>query len=248
MRLLGFDPQEISTVLQRGDAVEYHPILSRALAELEQTGCQTRRLQQLAVGLNHHVTIGNVISAVDVIAIEEPVVEITQITRLLRYRNLLGKACAERVGARHDNAVFHAQLQEGVANRANLGDKVGVGDRHLAVLVSALLLVRDLVFNLDSAGARLNHASSQQVGGLLVAESGIDVSDNRHHVGLELINLLGNALHLNVVATLTGFVEGAEQATELTGVGLSQEGVKLFNQRRDRGFLVHRLIGQRTKL
>ena len=108
-----------------------------------------------------------------------------------------------------------------------------MGDRHLAVLVSALLLVGDLVFNLDSTGARLDHASSQQVGGLFITESGIDISDNRYHVGLELINLLGNALHLDVVATLTGFVEGAEQATELAGVGLSQEGVKLFNQPRD---------------
>ena len=108
-----------------------------------------------------------------------------------------------------------------------------MGDRYLAVLVSALLLVGDLVFNLDSAGARLDHASSQQVGGLLIPESGIDVSDNWYHVSLELINLLGNALHLYVVATLTGSVEGAEQATELAGVGLSQKGVKLFNQPRD---------------
>ena len=233
MRLLGLDPQEISTILQRGDAVEYHTILPRALSELEQTGCQTSRLQQLAVGLDHHVPIGNVISAVDVIAIEEPVVEITQITRLLRHRNLLGEACTERIGARHDNAVFHAQLQEGVANRANLGDKVGVGDRYLAVLVSALLLVGDLVLNLDSAGACLDHASRQQICGLFITESGIDVSDDRYHVGLKRINFLGNALHLDVVATLTGFIEGAEQATELAGIGLSQEGVKLFNQRRD---------------
>ena len=119
------------------------------------------------------------------------------------------------------------------SDRHDLGQELRMRHGDLAVLVTALLLVGDLVLNLDSAGARLDHASRQQVSGLLITESRIDVSDNRYHVGLKRINLLGNALHLNVVATLTGFIKGAEQATELAGIGLSQEGVKLFNQRRD---------------
>ena len=37
-------------------------------------------------------------------------------------------------------------------------------------------------------------------------------------------------------------------SSELTGVGLPQEGVELLDQRRHRGLLVHRLVGQRAEL
>ena len=50
------------------------------------------------------------------------------------------------------------------------------------------------------------------------------------------------------VAGLAGGVDGAEDAAELAGVGLTQEGVKLFDQRRHRGLLVHRLVRQRAEL
>ena len=75
------------------------------------------------------------------------------------------------------------------------------------------------------AGAGLDHASSEQVSRFLVAKSGIDIRDDRHHVGLELIDLLGDALHFHFVAALARLVEGAEQAAELAGISLPQKGV-----------------------
>ena len=39
-----------------------------------------------------------------------------------------------------------------------------------------------------------------------------------------------------------------EDIVELAGVRLTDEGVELFDQRRHRGLLVHRLIGKRSEL
>ena len=67
-------------------------------------------------------------------------------------------------------------------------------------------------------------------------------------MGLKLIDLIGDALHLDLVAGLPRFIEGTEQAAEFAGIGLTQEGVELFDQRRHRRFLMHRLVGERSKL
>src|SRR5690606_32813263 len=48
VRLLGLDPQQVSAVLQAGDAVQYAAVFAGASAELEQVGRQTLRTQQLA--------------------------------------------------------------------------------------------------------------------------------------------------------------------------------------------------------
>ncbi|MGY4485934.1 hypothetical protein ACVWWR_005125 [Bradyrhizobium sp. LM3.2] len=40
----------------------------------------------------------------------------------------------------------------------------------------------------------------------------------------------------------------AEDVVQFARIGLTQEGVELFDQRRHRGLLVHRLVGQRTEL
>jgi hypothetical protein len=47
---------------------------------------------------------------------------------------------------------------------------------------------------------------------------------------------------------LAGRVEFAEQAAELTGIGLAQEGVKLFDEAGYGGLLVHGLVGQGAEL
>jgi hypothetical protein len=113
---------------------------------------------------------------------------------------------------------------------------------------SIWILVGDLVLDLDAAGAGLDHLLGQQVGRLGVAEAGVDVGDDRHHVRLEAVDDVDQLLLLRLVAGLPGGVEVAEHAAELAGVGLAQEGVELFDQRRDRGLLVHRLIRQRAEL
>ena len=127
--------------MQGSNAVQDYPVLARSLAELKEARGQPRRLQQLAIGLDHDIAIGDVIGTFNVVAIEESVIKVTQVTRLLCDRDLLGETCAEGVSSRYDDAVFNTQLKKCIADRANLGDEIGVWDRDLAVLVSTLLLV-----------------------------------------------------------------------------------------------------------
>ncbi len=123
-----------------------------------------------------------------------------------------------------------------------------MGNGHFAVLVAALLLVGNLVLDLDAAGACFDHALGQQVGGFRVAETGIDVGDDRDDVGFEVVDLRLDFSGLGVVAGFAGGVQGGEQQVQLAGVGLAQEGVQLFDQVGDGGLLVHRLIRQRAEV
>ena len=162
--------------------------------------------------------------------------------------DLLRQAGAERVGAGDDDAVFDAEFEEGVAAGADLRQEHLVRHGHLAVLVAALLFVGDLVFDLQRAGTRFDHLLGEQIGRLRIAEAGVDVGDDGHDVGLEVVDLFDQLLFLRLVAGLAGGVDVAEDIVELTGVGLTQEGVELFDQRRHRGLLVHRLVRQRSEL
>jgi hypothetical protein len=66
-------------------------------------------------------------------------------------------------------------------------------------------------------------------------------------VGLEIVDLFcWPSRHF--VTGVAGRVEFAEQATELTGIGLAQEGVELLDQARYGGLLVHGLVRQRAEL
>ena len=162
--------------------------------------------------------------------------------------DLLGEAGAERVGAGDDDAVFDAQFQEGVAAGAHLGEEVLVRHGDLAVLVAALLFVGHLVLDLQRAGARLDHLLGEQIGRFGVAEAGVDIGDDRHDVGLDSCRPRASSFcFLGAVAGLARGVDVAEQAAEFAGVGLAQEGVNLLDQRRHRGLLVHRLVGQRAE-
>ena len=49
---------------------------------------------------------------------------------------------------------------------------------HLAVLVAALLLVGDLIFDLQRARTRLDHLLCEQIGRLGIAKAGVDVGDD----------------------------------------------------------------------
>jgi hypothetical protein len=81
-----------------------------------------------------------------------------------------------------------------------------------------------------------------------VAEAGVDVGDDRHDVGLEIVDAVLDGLRLDFVTGVAGRVEFAEQATELTGVGLAQERVELLDQAGYGGLLVHGLVRQRAEL
>ena len=71
--------------------------------------------------------------------------------------DLLGQAGAQRIGAGDDDAVVDPHLDEGVTAGANLREEVLVRHGDLAVLVTALFFIGDLVFDLQRAGARLDH-------------------------------------------------------------------------------------------
>src|SRR3546814_2049496 len=99
------------------------------------------------------------------------VILVAQVAGFLRHGDLLGKAGTEAIGARHDDAVLDPQFHEGVAAGADLRDEILVRHGDLAVLVTALLFVGDLVFDLERAGAGLDHLLGEQIGRLGIAES-----------------------------------------------------------------------------
>src|SRR5690606_15589731 len=114
VRLLGFDPQQVSTVLQAGDTVEDNTVDTGAFAEAEQAGGQALRLEQLAVCLDNHVAVLDVVSAVDVLTVQERVVLVAQVARLVGDRDLLGQASAKAVDTGSDINGVTVQLEERV--------------------------------------------------------------------------------------------------------------------------------------
>ncbi len=161
---------------------------------------------------------------------------------------LLRETRAERVSAGDDDAVVDPEFEERIAHRGELRNEVLVGNGDFAVLVTALLLVRDLVFDLDGAGACLDHLLGQQVGGLGVTEARIDVGDDRHHVGLVVVDLGLNELGRGLVARCPCGIQLREQEVQLASIGLAQERVELLDERRYRGLLMHGLVRQRPEL
>src|SRR3990167_3305993 len=247
VRLLGFDPQHVSAVLQRSDAVQYAACFTGASAELEQVGRQTLRTQQLAATVQNYVAVVQVGSR-NFFAIQEGVVLVAQVARLVGNSDLLGQASTQGVGTCNDNAVVDAQLEECVANSVDLGQEVGVSNGHFTVLVAALLLIGNLVFDLDAASTRFDHFLSQQVGGFWVTETSVDVGNDRYNVSFVAVDLSLDFVCFYFVASSASSVQSGEQQVQLTGVSLAQEGVQLFDQAGNRGFLVHGLIRQRTEI
>ncbi len=239
--------KQVGAVLQRGDAVEHAAIFARAGAELVEVAGKPLRTHHLAVAVDDDIAIPGV-GGGHFLAIQEAVVLIADVAGLVADGDLLREAGAERVGAGHDDAVFDAQFEEGMAAGPDLRQEHLVRHRHLAVLVAALLFVGDLIFDLQRARTCFDHLLGEQIGRLRIAEASVDVGDDGHDMGLEVVDLFDQRLFLRLVARLAGGVEGAEGIVELAGVRLTEEGVELLDQRRHRGLLVHRLVGQRSEL
>src|SRR5690554_1224027 len=161
---------------------------------------------------------------------------------------IFGQACAQRVSTCNDHTVVNTQLQERVANCVDLGQEVGVRNSYFTVLVTALLLVRNLVFDLDTASTSFDHLLGQQIGGLFVTETSVDVGNDGYNVSFEVVDLVQDFLLFGFVASFAGFVQFGEQQVQLTGISLTQEGVELFDQAGNCSLLVHGLVGQRTEL
>src|SRR5690606_2814255 len=122
--LLGFDPQQVGTVLQAGDTVQNHTVFASAFFELAQTGRQTLGLEQLALSLDHNVAVCDVVCRLDVLAVQEAVVQVAQIARLFGHSDLLGQTSAQGVSTCNDYTVVNTQLQERVTNCVDLGQEV----------------------------------------------------------------------------------------------------------------------------
>ena len=243
MRFFRFNPQQVGAVLQRGDAIEHATLFAGTGAELEQVAWQAFWTQQLAFALEDDVAIAQRIGR-HFFAVEEGVVLVAQVAWFIRDGDLLGQAGAQGVRAGDDDAVVHAQFQEGVADGTDLGQEVFMWHRDFTVLVAALFLVRYLVFDLDAAGARFDELFRQQVRGFRIAETGVDVGDDGHDVGDVAVDL---GLDRLLLSTL-GRVQLAEQAAQFAGIGLAQEGVQFADQAGDGGLFMHRLVWQRAEL
>src|SRR5690554_169039 len=225
VRLLSLDPQHVCTVLQASDAVQNNTIFTRTFFELEQARSQTLGLQQLAVRLDYNVAVLDLGSIFDVLAIDEAVVLVTQVTRLVGYSDLLGQASTQRVGTSNDNTVIHTQLKERQAYSVDLGQEVGVRNGYFTVLVSTLLLVRNLVFDLDAASTRFDHLLGQQVSCFVVTETSVDVSNDRYNVSFVVVDLLDQLSSLGAVASFFSSFQITEQVVQFPCISLTQEGV-----------------------
>src|SRR5690606_35606817 len=104
VRLLGLDPQQVGTVLQRSDAVQDAACFASASAELEQVGRQTLGTQQLAFTIQNHVAVVQ-IGRGHFFAIQEGVVLVAQVASGVGDSDLLGQASTQGVGTRNDHAV-----------------------------------------------------------------------------------------------------------------------------------------------
>ena len=210
MRFFGFDPNHIGAILQRSDAIKYAAVFAGAGTELEQIARQAFRAQQLAFALNHHIAVAQGFGT-DFFAIQIRVIQVAQVARLVGDGDLFGEAGTQRVGTRHNHAVGYAQFHKGIAHGVDFGQEVGVGHGDFAVLVAALFFVGNLVFNLNTAGAGFNHLFGQQVSGFGIAKTGIDVGNNRHHMGFVIVDLGDDFGFFGTVAGFTGGIQGGEQ-------------------------------------
>ena len=121
-----------------------------------------------------------------------------------------------------------------------------MGHGNLAGLVSTLLGIRNLVFDLDGTSTGFDHALGEQIGGLFVTEARIDVSDDWHHVCFVVVDLLNDAVHITAIGSC--FVQFDKDMAQFPRIGLLEEGIDLFDQIRHGSLFVHALVWQWPKL
>ena len=73
-----------------------------------------------------------------------------------------------------------------------------------AVLVTALLFVRNLVLDLQRAGTSFDHLLGEKIGRLGVAETSVNVSDDRNHMGFVIVDGILELLWLSLRHQLRG--------------------------------------------
>ena len=237
-RYCSFDPQQVSTSVDSFDTVEYATLVASALTELVQTRRQTLRTNQLAATVEYNVTFSHV-SYVDFFNVQVRVVNVTLIAWLFNHCDFFSQASAFRVSTCNDNTVVNAQFQESVTQSAQLSVEVVVRYGYFTVLVTTLLLVSNLVFDLQAASTRFDHLLSHQVSRFSVTETSVDVSNDRYDVSFVVVDLTLDFCFFSRIASFASCVQSTEQTTQFTSVSLTQEGVQFVNQRSYSSFLVH---------
>ena len=233
-------------MLEARHAIQHHAVDAGVVLERIEAIVEALRTAELTVLMDRDVTFLELCQVIDRLGLKEVAVLIAEITRGDGDRHFLGEACAEGVGARDDDAVLDAELEECIAHGVDLGDEVLVRDGDLARLVTALLGVGHLILDLDGAGAGLDHALGKQVGCFLVTEASVDVGDDRHDVRLEVVDAIDD--RGKVLPCGTCLVELDEDVAQFTGIRLATERVDLLDEIGDRSLLVHGLVGQGAEL
>src|SRR5690606_8767724 len=243
----GFDPQQVSTSVDGFDTVEYATLVASAFTELEQTRRQTLRTNQFAVTADQYVAFFGV-SSRHFFNVQVGVVYVTLVAYFVNHSDLLGQASTFRVSTGNDDTVVHTHFQERVTQSADFRVEVSVRNGHFTVLVTTLLLVSNLVFDLQGTSTGFDHFLSQQVSGFFVTETSVDVSDDRYDVSFVVVDLGFDVFGFSSVTSGFGSVQFTEQHTQFTGVSLTQELVQFFDQVSNHSFFVHRLVRQRAEV
>jgi hypothetical protein len=184
---------------------------------------------------------------IDRLAIEEAVVLIADVAGFAGEGDLLGQPSAERVGARDDHALVHAEFEERIAHRRILAMKSSCGTVTLPSWWPHCFS-SETWFSIwmQQAPASMNFLA-KQIRRLGIAEARVDIGHDRHDVRFMGVDIVLNLGRAHLVASRSRRVEIAEQLVQLARIGLAQEGVEFLDQRRNAGLLVHRLIGQRPE-
>ena len=160
---------------------------------------------------------------------------------------MLSQTGTEAVRTGDNDAIGNAEFQKCVANGADFLKEILVRHSHLAVLVATLFFIRNLIFDLESAGTGLDHLLRKKVGCLGIAEPRVDIGDDRDDMRLMLVDGFQKAMGVDCISCFLRRVEFAEQAAEFACIRLFQESVEFFDQRGHACLLVHGLVWKRSE-
>ena len=100
-----------------------------------------------------------------------------------------------------------------MTDRPDLLQELFVRNCDFPILVTALLLVRNLIFDLKCTGASFDHLLGEQIGRFCITESSVNISDDRNDMRLVLVNLMQKAMRCYCVTRFFCRVKIAEHST-----------------------------------
>ncbi len=116
---------------------------------------------------------------------------------------------------------------------------------HFAILVTALFCVRYLVFNLDTAGARLDHFLGEKISCFFITKARINICNNRHNMRFKIVNF--SQSRVDITAGFPRLIQIHKKMPQFARIGLLQKCVDLVDQCGNGCFFMHALVGERPK-